>query len=114
VPTNFCDVSVFDQTLLVEAPTLFSSRGTGWVWGDGAMSMLMIRCPQTGQAVSTGIETDPDSFKRIPDVVAWAHCPHCGLEHAWWHDEAWLADGSSSWQRQKQPNKGLAADSELT
>ncbi len=69
------------------------------------MSMLMIRCPQTGQAVSTGIDTDPDSFKRIPDVLAFARCPHCGLEHAWWHNEAWLAEGPSTRDRPKEPGQ---------
>ena len=69
------------------------------------MSMLMIQCPRTGQPVSTGIETDPDSFKRIPDVLAFARCPQCGLEHAWWHDEAWLAEGSPSSPRPKQPSQ---------
>jgi hypothetical protein len=57
------------------------------------MPMLMIRCPQTGQAFSTGIDTDPDSFKKIPDVQSFARCPHCGLEHGWRRNDAWLADG---------------------
>jgi hypothetical protein len=69
------------------------------------MSMLMIRCPQTGQAISTGIETDHDSFKSIPDVLAFARCPQCGLEHAWRHDDAWLADGSPSSLQPKQPSQ---------
>jgi hypothetical protein len=76
------------------------------------MSMLLIRCPRTGKEVSTGIETDADSFRRIADVLAFAHCPHCGLDHAWWHDEAWLADGSSSPPRQKTTQSGPAAAGE--
>jgi hypothetical protein len=56
------------------------------------MLMLMIRCPRTGQAVSTGIHTDPDSFRRIPDVLGFAYCPGCGLDHGWWPEEAWLGD----------------------
>jgi hypothetical protein len=62
------------------------------------MSLLMIRCPRTGQEVSTGLETDPDSFQTIPDVLDYTPCPHCGIDHAWWPDEAWLADGPSSRQ----------------
>ena len=54
------------------------------------MSLLMIRCPRTGQEVWTGIETDPDSFRKIPDDLFYTSCPHCGLDHAWWRDEAWL------------------------
>jgi hypothetical protein len=56
------------------------------------MSLLMIRCPRTGQEVWTGIETEPDSFRKIPDDLFYTSCPHCGLDHAWWHDEAWLVD----------------------
>lgn len=56
------------------------------------MCLLMIRCPRTGQEVWTGIETDPDSFRQIPDDLFFSSCPHCGLDHAWWRDEAWLAD----------------------
>jgi hypothetical protein len=54
------------------------------------MSLLMVRCPRTGQEVWTGIETDPDSFRKIPDDLFYTWCPHCGLDHAWWRDEAWL------------------------
>ena len=56
------------------------------------MSLLMVRCPRTGQEVWTGIETDPDSFRKIPDDLFYTWCPHCGLDHAWWRDEAWLVD----------------------
>jgi len=31
------------------------------------MCLLMVRCPQTGEEVWTGIETDPASFTSIPD-----------------------------------------------
>lgn len=55
------------------------------------MSMLMIRCPRTGQEVWTGIETDPTSLQKIPDVLFYTPCPQCGLDHASWCDEAWLA-----------------------
>lgn len=58
------------------------------------MPALMICCPQTGLEVSTGIETDPESFKKIPNVLIRTRCPHCGLKHALWRADAWLADGS--------------------
>ena len=58
------------------------------------MSAVMIRCPNTGLAIATGIETDSESLRRIPDVLGFAQCPHCHSEHAWWTDEAWLAVGS--------------------
>ena len=59
--------------------------------GRTVISMLMIRCPRTGQEVWTGIETDPASLQKIPDVLFYTPCPRCGLDHASWCDEAWLA-----------------------
>lgn len=56
------------------------------------MAMLMIKCPRTGQDAWTGILTDSDSFQRIPDTLVYTRCPHCGLDHAWWHKDAWLAE----------------------
>lgn len=56
------------------------------------MSILMIRCPQTGQHIPTGIETDDQSFQNMPDVIVYTSCPHCWVDHAWWPDEAWLAE----------------------
>jgi hypothetical protein len=60
------------------------------------MSLLMIRCPQTRRDVWTGIETDPDSLRNIPEIsLFYSACPHCGFDHAWWSDEAWLTDDAS-------------------
>jgi hypothetical protein len=56
------------------------------------MLIVMIRCPRTGQDVATGIETDEESFKTLPDVLSYTRCPHCGIDHAWWPDEARLSD----------------------
>jgi hypothetical protein len=57
------------------------------------MSAIMVKCPNTAQFISTGIETDPQSFRSLPDVLAYSRCPLCGLEHAWWKREAVL-DGA--------------------
>ena len=56
------------------------------------MGSLMIMCPNTGQPISTGIETDEYSLDQVPDVLARTRCPLCGLDHSWWKREAWLAD----------------------
>jgi hypothetical protein len=53
---------------------------------------LMIMCPNTGQPISTGIETDEYSLKQIADVPTRTRCALCGLDHTWWKREAWLAD----------------------
>ena len=58
------------------------------------MSNIMIRCPQTGEDVSTGIATNAATFDQLPDVAARLLCPACGKEHMWKRDAAWL-DGSA-------------------
>ena len=55
------------------------------------MASLMIRCPHTGQPISTGIETDEHSLQQIADVSSRTRCPICGLDHTWWKRDAWLA-----------------------
>jgi hypothetical protein len=54
------------------------------------VSVVMIRCPYRGEAVSTGIEIDEGTFQRLPDTLILSRCPLCGLEHVWWKTEAWL------------------------
>ncbi len=55
------------------------------------MSAVMIRCPVAGRPVSTGIETEPTVFRRLPKVAARIRCPACGQEHIWNTSVAWLA-----------------------
>jgi hypothetical protein len=56
------------------------------------MGTVMIRCPRTGNAVSTGIETERSVFDRLPLVEARLCCSLCGDEHVWTAKEAWLED----------------------
>jgi hypothetical protein len=56
------------------------------------MSEVMIRCPNTGRAVSTAIETEPYVLRTLPRLAARMNCPACGQEHKWVTDEAWLAE----------------------
>jgi endogenous inhibitor of DNA gyrase (YacG/DUF329 family) len=55
------------------------------------MSLVMIKCPVTGRAVSTAIETEPNSFRRLPKVIAHMGCPACGRDHEWTISSAWLS-----------------------
>jgi len=55
------------------------------------MSSVMIRCPDTGRAVSTAIETESSVFRKLPRVAARMHCPACGQDHVWSVSSAWLA-----------------------
>ena len=55
------------------------------------MSLVMIACPVTGRAVSTAIETEASSFRRLPSVRAHMRCPACGQDHEWSVSSAWLS-----------------------
>lgn len=55
------------------------------------MSLVMIRCPDTGRAVSTEIEAEPAVFRKLPIVAAQMQCPACGRDHVWTISSAWLA-----------------------
>jgi hypothetical protein len=39
------------------------------------MGVVMITCPNTSRAVSTGIETDASSFASFPDLPMKTKCP---------------------------------------
>jgi hypothetical protein len=56
------------------------------------MAMLMIKCPRTRLDLPTGILVDADTYEKIPETVAYTGCPHCGIEHAWRHKDAWLVE----------------------
>jgi hypothetical protein len=47
------------------------------------MTVLKVRCPETGREVSTGIDVDAKSFASFPDKLPISKCPVCGLDHVW-------------------------------
>jgi hypothetical protein len=56
------------------------------------MSIIMIKCLATGQAVSTGMATDQAAWQKLADD--WAGeaviCPACHTMHAWIKSDAFL------------------------
>jgi hypothetical protein len=54
------------------------------------MGTIWIKCPATGRRVSTGIETDQESFASFPDQLGRSVCPVCGIRHEWLRGDAWL------------------------
>jgi hypothetical protein len=59
------------------------------------MGIIMIKCRQTGCAISTGIETDRDSFRRAAVFFARTRCPICKIDHEWFAREAWVDESRS-------------------
>ena len=60
------------------------------------MGMIVIDCPSTGRAVSTGIETL--SIERLPTVTAKIKCPVCGRLHEWTKDSARLVEDGEQYR----------------
>jgi len=58
------------------------------------MGTVMIRCPETGREVSTGMLADRDSFRATPVFFARSYCPICDAEHEWFAQEAWVCEGN--------------------
>ena len=54
------------------------------------VSVVMVRCPNTGRVLSTGIEMDAATFEELPDIRSQIMCPVCKLDHLWSTREAWL------------------------
>jgi hypothetical protein len=54
------------------------------------MGMVMVKCPETGRAIPTGITIDRESFQRSPVFFRRTRCPICNTEHAWFAREAWV------------------------
>jgi hypothetical protein len=49
----------------------------------------MIKCPQTGRAIPTGMKADRDKFRRSAVFFARAYCSICQTNHEWFAREAW-------------------------
>jgi hypothetical protein len=60
------------------------------------MGAIMIRCPQTGRDIPTGIEMDTAEFRRAPVFFSRVHCPVCYREHEWFAKDAWVCEGPAA------------------
>ena len=55
------------------------------------MKQVMMRCPETGEAVFTGLYLSSDATdKRLPFALKAVGCPRCGDLHVWTAEDAWL------------------------
>jgi len=60
------------------------------------VGIVMIKCPQTGSAISTGIKADRESFRCSAVFFARTFCSICRANHEWFAKEAWLQESSRS------------------
>jgi hypothetical protein len=61
------------------------------------MGILMISCPSTGCAVSTGIEMH--RVDQLPTVIATIECSACGGVHEWTKHDVWLSEGGEHYRK---------------
>ena len=59
------------------------------------MGTLMVKCPDTGRDISTGLVVDRRRFNVTPVFFARVFCPACQAEHEWFAREAWVCDSDS-------------------
>ena len=58
------------------------------------MGIIMIKCPQTGRAIPTGIKADRESFRCSAVFFARTHCSICQTNHDWFAKEGWVYEPS--------------------
>ncbi len=57
------------------------------------MERLHFDCPNTGEVIDVGIESELDTLLRIRDKRVLARCPRCGERHEWRVADAPIAEG---------------------
>jgi len=55
------------------------------------MERLYFECPNTGQEIDTGIESELGTLLRVRRTTVRARCPICGTEHEWRVGDARIA-----------------------
>ena len=67
------------------------------------MGVVMIRCPQTGRDIPTGIEMSGEQFNAAPVFFSRVQCPVCDREHEWFAKDAWVCESpvgvASAWDK---------------
>jgi len=56
------------------------------------MGMIMVKCPQSGRAIPTGIKSDRETFLRSIVFFGNTLCPVCQANHNWFAGEAWVEE----------------------
>ncbi len=58
------------------------------------MGTVMIKCPDTGHDIPTGMKADRSSFSAMPVFFARVLCPICNTQHEWFAREAWVCEAA--------------------
>jgi hypothetical protein len=55
---------------------------------------VMIKCPNTGKPIETGMVVDASIFRTSPVFFSQTFCPICRSAHQWFAKEAWVNDSA--------------------
>lgn len=69
------------------------------------MGVVMIKCPETGHAIPTGMNADWERFRSSPVFFARTFCLICETNHEWFAREAWV--------HEPEKNRNMAAAFDL-
>ena len=56
------------------------------------MGVVMIKCPDTGRDIPTGLVADRESFSATPVFFGRTWCPLCQTHHEWFAQQAWVCE----------------------
>jgi hypothetical protein len=59
---------------------------------ETSMGAVMVKCPETGHDIPTGIVTDRKSFDASPVFFARVYCPICRTNHEWFAKQGWVCE----------------------
>jgi hypothetical protein len=60
------------------------------------MGIVMILCPKTRRAISTGIQADRRTFHSTPVFFSRTYCSLCRTTHEWFAKDAWVCDSAAA------------------
>jgi hypothetical protein len=56
------------------------------------MGIVMVKCPKTGRAISTGMQADRSNFQCATVFFSRVFCPICNSQHEWFAKDAWVRE----------------------
>jgi hypothetical protein len=56
------------------------------------VGVIVIRCPNTGREISTGMEADPRTYQKVPVFFGRTYCQSCRTHHDWFAKDARVRD----------------------
>jgi hypothetical protein len=59
---------------------------------ESSMGTVMIKCPDSGRDISTGMIADRASFGAMPVFFSRVQCPVCNSVHEWFARDAWVCE----------------------